>query len=67
MMRSAPATPYPDPYGRILTETWKAGDAMVVSELDGTLLSTPPSMWIRPPARIVWIVDPTTPERDTRN
>jgi predicted amidohydrolase len=27
-----------DPYGRILTETWKAADAMVVADLDGTLL-----------------------------
>lgn len=28
-----------DPYGRILTETWKAGDAMVVADLDGSLLA----------------------------
>ena len=27
-----------DPYGRILVETWQAGDAMVVSDLDGALL-----------------------------
>lgn len=27
-----------DPYGRILTETWKAADGMVVADLDGTLL-----------------------------
>jgi predicted amidohydrolase len=27
-----------DPYGRILTETWKAEDAMVVAELDASLL-----------------------------
>jgi N-carbamoylputrescine amidase len=27
-----------DPYGRILTETWKAGDDMVVADLDGKLL-----------------------------
>jgi predicted amidohydrolase len=27
-----------DPYGRILAETWAAGDAMVISDLDGALL-----------------------------
>ena len=27
-----------DPYGRILTETWTAGDAMVVADLDRSLL-----------------------------
>ena len=27
-----------DPYGRILAETWKAGDAMVIAELDTDLL-----------------------------
>jgi predicted amidohydrolase len=27
-----------DPYGRILAETWEAADAMVVADLDGTLL-----------------------------
>jgi len=27
-----------DPYGRILVETWKADDDMVVSDLDGALL-----------------------------
>ena len=29
-----------DPYGRILEETWKAGDAMVVADLDMDLLAT---------------------------
>ncbi len=28
-----------DPYGRILTETWKAGDAMVMADLDLDLLA----------------------------
>jgi predicted amidohydrolase len=28
-----------DPYGRILVETWKAGDAMVVADLDASLLA----------------------------
>ena len=27
-----------DPYGRILVETWKAGDDMVVADLDASLL-----------------------------
>ena len=27
-----------DPYGRVLKETWKAGDDMVVADLDGSLL-----------------------------
>jgi hypothetical protein len=27
-----------DPYGRILAETWKAGDDMVVADLDASLL-----------------------------
>ena len=29
-----------DPYGRILAETWKAGDDMVIAELDTELLET---------------------------
>jgi predicted amidohydrolase len=29
-----------DPYGRILVETWKAGDEMVVANLDAALLET---------------------------
>lgn len=29
-----------DPYGRILTETWVAGDQMVVADLDLDLLAT---------------------------
>ncbi|MCC5875759.1 MAG: nitrilase family protein [Candidatus Sumerlaeia bacterium] len=28
-----------DPYGRVLTETWKAADAMVVADLDGGMLA----------------------------
>jgi predicted amidohydrolase len=28
-----------DPYGRILAETWKADDAMVVANLDASLLT----------------------------
>jgi predicted amidohydrolase len=37
-----------DPYGRILAETWKADDAMVVADLDARLLEqSTGSRWIR--------------------
>jgi predicted amidohydrolase len=37
-----------DPYGRILVETWKAEDAMVVAELDGSLLENATGrLWMR--------------------
>lgn len=37
-----------DPYGRILAETWKAADAMVIADLDGSLLkSATGRRWIR--------------------
>jgi predicted amidohydrolase len=37
-----------DPYGRILAETWKAGDDMVVAELDSSLLAdSTGKIWIR--------------------
>jgi predicted amidohydrolase len=37
-----------DPYGRILAETWKAEDAMVVADLDASLLSDATGrMWMR--------------------
>jgi predicted amidohydrolase len=37
-----------DPYGRILAETWKADDAMVIADLDGELLAnTTGRLWIR--------------------
>jgi len=37
-----------DPYGRILAETWKADDAMVVADLDGSLLvNATGHLWIR--------------------
>jgi len=28
-----------DPYGRVVAETWKAAEAMVVADLDATLLA----------------------------
>lgn len=37
-----------DPYGRVLAETWKAEDAMVVADLDASLLANATGrMWIR--------------------
>jgi len=37
-----------DPYGRILAETWKAGDDMVTAELDASLLRNPQGRrWLR--------------------
>jgi predicted amidohydrolase len=37
-----------DPYGRILAETWRAEDAMVVADLDGDLLANATGrLWIR--------------------
>jgi predicted amidohydrolase len=37
-----------DPYGRVLAETWKADDAMVVADLDATLLDNATGRsWIR--------------------
>ncbi len=37
-----------DPYGRILAETWKAGDDMVVADLDASLLAESTGRrWIR--------------------
>ena len=41
-----------DPYGRILAETWKADDAMVIADLDASLLADAPAeMDPRPPPR----------------
>ena len=37
-----------DPYGRVLAETWKAGDDMVVADLDARLRDNcTGSRWIR--------------------
>lgn len=37
-----------DPYGRILAETWKADDAMVIADLDASLLvNATGRLWIR--------------------
>ena len=37
-----------DPYGRILAETWKAGDDMVIADLDASLLDDSTGhLWMR--------------------
>ena len=57
-----------DPYGRILAETWKAADAMVVADLDGALLDHATGReWIqaRRPELYGLLAQPTGRERDT--
>jgi predicted amidohydrolase len=58
-----------DPYGRILTETWAAADAMVVADLDARLLQQATGRsWIaaRRPELYGLLAQPTGRERDTR-
>ena len=58
-----------DPYGRILAETWDAGDAMVVADLDAGLLAhTTGSRWIstRRPELYGSLTVPTGKEKNTR-
>jgi predicted amidohydrolase len=58
-----------DPYGRILTETGAADDAMVVADLDPTLLEQATGqLWIaaRRPELYALLTEPTGRERDTR-
>ena len=59
-----------DPYGRILAETWKADDAMVIADLDASLLENSTGRrWIR--TRRPELYGPLTvrtgQERDTRS
>jgi predicted amidohydrolase len=59
-----------DPYGRLLAETWKAGDDMVVADLDAALLSeSTGSRWIRTrrPELYQPLTVPTGMEQDTRD
>jgi predicted amidohydrolase len=59
-----------DPYGRILAETWKAADAMVVADLDvGLLEHATGRRWIRArrPELYGPLTLPTGRERDTRD
>jgi predicted amidohydrolase len=58
-----------DPYGRILVETWKAGDDMVVADLDANLLDVSTGRrWIvtRRPELYSPLTVPTGVEQDTR-
>ncbi|HJN18293.1 MAG TPA: nitrilase family protein [Armatimonadota bacterium] len=58
-----------DPYGRMLAETWKAGDDMVVADLDAGLMErTTGARWIktRRPDLYSMISTPTGLEEDTR-
>jgi predicted amidohydrolase len=59
-----------DPYGEILVETGKAGDAMVVADLDAEILSTSSGRrWLqaRRPELYAPLSVPTGKERDTRS
>lgn len=58
-----------DPYGRILVETWKAEDTMVVADLDAALLKDATGrkwMCARRPDLYQSLTIPTGRERDTR-
>ena len=58
-----------DPYGRILAETWKADDDMVVADLDASLLEVSTGKrWIvtRRPELYKPLTVPTGLEQDTR-
>ena len=58
-----------DPYGRVLAETWAAADAMVVADLDPSLLSDATGRrWMRArrPDLYVPLTVPTGREQDTR-
>jgi predicted amidohydrolase len=58
-----------DPYGRILVETWMAGDDMVVADLDASLLEVSTGRrWIltRRPELYSALTVPTGVEQDTR-
>jgi predicted amidohydrolase len=59
-----------DPYGRILAETCKAGDAMVIADLDASLLENATGRrWIRARRPDLYgpLTLPTGRERDTRD
>jgi len=59
-----------DPYGRILAETWKAGDDMVIAELDGSLIpDSTGRMWmsVRRPELYQPLLERTGYERSTRS
>ncbi len=58
-----------DPYGRLLAETWRAGDDMVIADLDASLLDQATGRrWIktRRPELYAPLAVPTGIEQDTR-
>jgi predicted amidohydrolase len=58
-----------DPYGRTLAETWRAEDALVIADLDASLLTNATGRkWIRArrPELYTPLTTPTGLERDTR-
>lgn len=58
-----------DPYGRIIAETWRAGEDMVIADLDGGLLErNTGKRWIRTrrPELYAPLATPTGLEEDTR-
>jgi predicted amidohydrolase len=58
-----------DPYGRILAETWKADDGMVIADLEaGLLVEATGRKWMcaRRPDLYAPLTIPTGRERDTR-
>jgi predicted amidohydrolase len=58
-----------DPYGRVLTETWKAGDDMVIADLDMSLIEgSTGRQWIttRRPDLYGELTDLTGIEKSTR-
>jgi len=58
-----------DPYGRILNETWKADDVMIVKELDASLLvRSTGNRWLRTrrPELYGPLAEPTGMEEETR-
>jgi len=59
-----------DPYGRILAETWKAGDDIVIADLDASLLNNSTGRrWIktRRPELYKPLIMSTGTEKDTRS
>jgi len=58
-----------DPYGRVITETWKAGDDMVIADLDASLLDLCTGrrwMQARRPELYGMLTVPVGIEQDTR-
>jgi predicted amidohydrolase len=59
-----------DPYGEVLAETWRAGDDMVIADLDGSLLEQCTGRrWIRSRRPDLYgpLTVPTGQEQSTRS